>query len=84
MKIQIPNLFPDATLADAANLCRNPDGKSGGLWCNTNKADNQWGYCDAPLYTGKYKAKLPLCVARDLTICIYSIVFLRKRMENNN
>ncbi|XP_071092008.1 uncharacterized protein [Haliotis cracherodii] len=36
--------FPDDNLEDAANYCRNPDGKYG-LWCYTNDPDVEWQYC---------------------------------------
>ena len=50
------SFFPDATLIDAANFCRNPDSDTKGLWCWTDKyywADNVWGYCDVPSCNGK-------------------------------
>ena len=40
-----PSRFPDATLADAANYCRKPDGKDL-PWCYTVSADQLWDYCD--------------------------------------
>ncbi|CAH1786987.1 unnamed protein product, partial [Owenia fusiformis] len=40
--------FPDATLGDAANYCRNPDGEPGGLWCYTSDPGQRWDYCDIP------------------------------------
>ena len=45
--------FPDLTLADAENYCRNPnDGEPGGPWCYTLNPDMRWQYCDIP-YCGK-------------------------------
>ena len=41
--------FPDATLLEAANYCRNPDMKLGvGPWCYTNDPDLPWESCDIP------------------------------------
>ena len=37
--------FPDATLADAANYCRAPDGRDI-PWCYTISAERRWDYCD--------------------------------------
>ncbi|XP_053408451.1 uncharacterized protein LOC123559684 isoform X2 [Mercenaria mercenaria] len=36
--------FPDATVADAANYCRNPD-KDENLWCFTGKMSTSWNIC---------------------------------------
>ncbi|XP_067650835.1 uncharacterized protein [Haliotis asinina] len=36
--------FPDDNLEDAANYCRNPEGKHG-LWCYTINPDVEWQYC---------------------------------------
>ncbi|XP_046583594.1 sushi, von Willebrand factor type A, EGF and pentraxin domain-containing protein 1-like [Haliotis rubra] len=36
--------FPDDNFADAANYCRNPNGKIG-LWCYTIDPDVEWQYC---------------------------------------
>jgi len=44
----IASMFPDATLADASNYCRNPDSKDGGLWCYTSDPDKQWEFCNVP------------------------------------
>ncbi|CAH1786990.1 unnamed protein product, partial [Owenia fusiformis] len=47
-----PVNFPDATLDDAANKCRNPDGQPDGPWCYTTDPDQRWEYCDVPLCGG--------------------------------
>lgn len=46
-----PSIFPDATLEDAANYCRNPDNENG-LWCYTTDPDKRWEYCDVPKCEG--------------------------------
>ncbi|CAH1791207.1 unnamed protein product [Owenia fusiformis] len=43
-----PDNFPDETLGDAANYCRNPDSSSGGPWCYTTNKDERWEYCEIP------------------------------------
>ena len=48
-----PNQFPDASLEDAANFCRNPDRKAEGVWCFTDHSTGEWEYCDLPFCTGK-------------------------------
>ena len=40
-----PSMFPDHTLADAANYCRAPNG-NGWLWCYTTSVEQRWDYCD--------------------------------------
>ena len=40
--------FPDATLADAENFCRNPDNTFNGPWCYTMERDTRWERCDVP------------------------------------
>ena len=38
--------FPDATLSDASNFCRNPtDGDDATLWCYTTDPNTRWDYC---------------------------------------
>ena len=41
--------FPDASLSDAANYCRNPGGTPGGPWCYTTDPNTRWQTCDVPL-----------------------------------
>ena len=40
-----PARFADDTLADAANYCRAPDGRTL-PWCYTISADQRWDYCN--------------------------------------
>jgi len=40
--------FPDASVADAKNYCRNPSAYSGGLWCYTTDPKKRWELCDIP------------------------------------
>ncbi|XP_053402693.1 plasminogen-like [Mercenaria mercenaria] len=43
-----PAVFPDDSIAEANNYCRDPD-NSGRPWCYTpNHPDVNWGYCDIP------------------------------------
>ena len=48
-----PDLFPDVSLEDAANFCRNPDRKAEGVWCFTDPAGDEWELCDLPICTGR-------------------------------
>ena len=45
--------YPDNTLRDAANYCRDPDSDVhvGGPWCYTTDPDVRWEYCSIPLCT---------------------------------
>ena len=41
--------FPDLTLSDASNYCRNPDGRTAhGPWCYTIDPDVTWEFCGIP------------------------------------
>ena len=41
--------YPDASIEDARNYCRNPDlDDFGGPWCYTTDPDTRWEYCDVP------------------------------------
>ena len=41
-------MFPDATVEDASNYCRNPDNDPNGLWCFTTDPNTRWEYCYVP------------------------------------
>ncbi len=43
--------FPDATVEDAANYCRNPD-NGATPWCYTTDPDVRFELCDIPMCAG--------------------------------
>ena len=44
--------FPDATVGDAGNKCRNPRRDEVILWCYTTDNNTRWDFCDVPLCPG--------------------------------
>ena len=42
-----PSKYPDASIADAANYCRNPSRNAGGPWCYT-ESGTRWQSCNVP------------------------------------
>ena len=44
--------FPDDTIRDLSNHCRNPDRKILGPWCYYSTDMDDWEYCDVPLCPG--------------------------------
>jgi len=40
--------FPENSVADAVNYCRNPDNEPVGLWCYTTDPKVRWEACDVP------------------------------------
>ncbi|CAH1777804.1 unnamed protein product, partial [Owenia fusiformis] len=40
--------FPDRTIFEASNYCRNPDGKQPGPWCFTTDNSTRWEFCNIP------------------------------------
>ena len=49
---QVTGSFPDATVSDANNYCRNPDGNADGPWCLTRDPDVREELCDIPVCQG--------------------------------
>jgi len=41
--------FPDHSLADAGNYCRNPSNNKGGLWCYTTDKHKRWEHCNVSI-----------------------------------
>ncbi|CAH1781368.1 unnamed protein product [Owenia fusiformis] len=58
-----PSMFPDATMDDVSNNCRNPDGRKEGPWCLTTDPKKRWERCWIPdckartPYSGTWDAK---------------------------
>ena len=51
-----PRMFPDDTMDDAANYCRNPDVGLKGPWCYTTDPSERWEFCEIDYcYEGKIK-----------------------------
>ena len=44
--------FPDDSLEEAGNNCRNPDNSTYSPWCFVSGGDT-WDYCDVPLCTSE-------------------------------
>jgi len=42
-------LFPDSSITDASNYCRNPSSSSVGLWCYTMDPNTRWERCNVPI-----------------------------------
>ncbi|CAH1789708.1 unnamed protein product [Owenia fusiformis] len=63
-----PAKFPDETLADASNFCRNPTGVDG-LWCYTDDPNVRKDWCDIPFceitQSTKFTNQLEFRVERD-------------------
>ena len=45
--------YPDASMSDAQNYCRNADGKLEGPWCFVDGPFVEWDFCDIPTCDGK-------------------------------
>jgi len=57
--------FPDGSVADARNYCRNPDDTYDGVpWCITMDPDVYWEDCDVPLCGQSRRCRLTyrICV----------------------
>ena len=48
-----PAMFPDVTLEDTNNYCRNPDGSPDGAWCFTTDPEIRREHCDIQVCQGK-------------------------------
>ena len=46
--VVVPEHFPDRSIEDAKNYCRNPD-NSRFLWCYTTDPGTRWEYCAIPM-----------------------------------
>jgi len=44
--------FPDASINEAFNYCRNPNGSKSGPWCYTTDPKVEWEYCPIPSCLG--------------------------------
>ena len=44
--------YPDDSIAEAGNRCRNPDRETEGPWCYTTNPEIRWEYCDIPMCAG--------------------------------
>jgi len=44
-----PDHFPDVTLGEAENYCRNPDREPSGPWCYTTDKNIKYQFCNIPL-----------------------------------
>ena len=43
------SMFPDGSVTNASNYCRNPDNGDGGLWCYTTDPGTRWEKCNVSL-----------------------------------
>jgi len=43
------SMFPDGSVTDASNYCRNPSNYDEGLWCYTTDPLTRWEKCNVPL-----------------------------------
>ena len=55
-KHDLLSMFPDHSLDEAANYCRNPTRDPCGPWCYTSYADNSREYCNIPECSNSNKA----------------------------
>ena len=44
-----PSKFPDSSLEEASNYCRNRDDTAGGPWCHTIDENVCWEFCPIPI-----------------------------------
>lgn len=50
--------FPDVSIDDAKNYCRDPAGSVGEPWCYTTNSSVLWEICEIPECSGKIYVKL--------------------------
>ena len=63
------DMYPDASVEDASNYCRNPDsGWDGGIWCYTTDPDKSWELCSV------------ITCGQSLLCCITHVNLCRNRM----
>ena len=55
--VGILSKFPDRSLIEASNYCRNPSNSSCGPWCYTSLVDDSWGHCCVPECSAANKGK---------------------------
>ena len=78
-----PDLFPDKTLIEAKNYCRNPNRQSGtGPWCFTLDPDTRIESCGLSRCLGQYTLLCVLCIKLN----VYSILinkYIVGQLEDN-
>ena len=47
-----PERYPEASMSDAQNYCRNPDGKGEGPWCYVEDPFVEWDFYNIPACDG--------------------------------
>lgn len=72
-----PQTHPLADLE--SNLCRNPDGDSGGPWCYTTDPSTRWEHCDVADCTGEAHSWHSYLYLLWLTHGLISLVFTPNR-----
>ena len=57
------SMYPDGTVREAGNKCRNPDsGWNVGVWCYTTDPNQEWELCDVPLCRQEGEFILEVCM----------------------
>lgn len=49
VRLVVAGNFPDSSVSDAGNNCRNLDNDGNGPWCYTTDPNTRWENCDIPL-----------------------------------
>ena len=63
-----PDLFPDNTIEEAQNFCRNPDGASAGPWCYA---------MDTTFITRKWTCNVPYCDSMNTRMIYVTLLISR-------